>query len=126
MRSLKVVFYALCTLLVYVTLVPSVRADEWDKRTIIKFSEPVEVGGKVLQAGTYIFQLMNDPSDRNIVQIWNDDDNQFVATIFTIPCSRMETTDRTVIDLEERPIGSPMAIKEWFYPGDSAGQEFVD
>jgi hypothetical protein len=127
MRSLKVVLYALCTLLVYVTLAPSVRADEWNKRTLVKFSEPVEVGGKVLQAGTYIFKLMDDPSDRDIVEIWKDGENgnQFVTTILAIPCTRTGPTNRAVFDLEERPVGSPMAIKEWFYAGDSSGQEFT-
>jgi hypothetical protein len=26
---------------------------------------------------------------------------------------------------DERPIGQPMALKAWFYPGDNFGQEFV-
>lgn len=128
MLSLKVVLFALCTVLLYATLVSNAKADEWNKRTLVKFSEPVEVEGKVLPAGTYIFQLMDDPSDRNIVQIWKEGENgnQFVTTILAIPCTRTGPNNRAVFELGERPSGSPMAIKEWFYVGDSTGQEFPD
>jgi hypothetical protein len=34
-------------------------------------------------------------------------------------------TDKPVIRFEERPSGSPEAIKAWFYPHDEYGQEFV-
>jgi LPXTG-motif cell wall-anchored protein len=30
-----------------------------------------------------------------------------------------------VITFDERPVGSPEAIKAWFYPGDNYGHEFV-
>ena len=36
---------------------PATRADEWDKATKVTFSDRVQVPGKVLQAGTYIFRL---------------------------------------------------------------------
>ena len=34
-------------------------ADEWDKRTILTFSQAIEVPGKVLPAGTYVLQLVD-------------------------------------------------------------------
>jgi hypothetical protein len=36
-----------------------VRADTWDKKTIVTFSESVEIPGQVLPAGTYVFKLAN-------------------------------------------------------------------
>ena len=36
---------------------PFSNADEWDKTTKVKFSEPVQVPGTVLPAGTYVFRL---------------------------------------------------------------------
>ena len=124
MRILKGVVLALCTLLLCATLAPGGRADAWNKKTIVTFSEAVEIPGQILPAGTYVFKLMDSTTDRHIVQIWNEDENQILATIFAIPSTRMEPPDRTVFELEERPSGSPMAIKYWFYPGDSTGQEF--
>ena len=33
-------------------------ADQWDKKTTVTFNAPVEVPGKVLPAGTYVFKLV--------------------------------------------------------------------
>ena len=42
-------------------------ADESNKETKLEFSAPVEVPGKVLSAGKYVFKIADSESDRNIV-----------------------------------------------------------
>jgi hypothetical protein len=125
MRTLRGVVLALCTLLLCATLGPGGRADTWNKKTIVTFSEAVEIPGQVLPAGTYVFKLADFISDRHCVQIWNGDESQILATIFAVPSERLETTDRSMFEFEERRGDSPMALKYWFYPGDSVGQEFT-
>jgi hypothetical protein len=102
-----------------------VRADDWDKATKLTFSEPVEVPGMVLQAGTYWFTLADSESDRNIVQIWDADRSHLMTTILAIPDYRLQPTGKTVIHFEERPSDSPEAIHSWYYPGANYGEEFV-
>src|SRR6185503_7186145 len=100
----------------------------WDKRTMVTFSAPVEIPGisaQVLPAGTYVFRLMNSPSDRHIVQILNKDETHLYANILAIPNWRLKPTDKTVMTFAERAAGEPQAIRAWFYPGDNSGQEFV-
>jgi LPXTG-motif cell wall-anchored protein len=107
-----------------VSVTPSL-ADEWDKKTVITFSGPVEIPGQVLPAGTYVFKLANSDSDRHIVQVFDKDQKHLYGTILAIPDYRMQPTGKTVIRFEERTTGSPEAVKAWFYPGDLYGQEFV-
>jgi len=102
-----------------------VRADEYDKKTLLTFSQPVEVAGHVLPAGTYTFKLVDSVSNRHIVQISNADGSRIIATVMAIPDYRLTTTDQTVIKFREVPAGSPEVIRAWFYPGNSIGQEFV-
>ena len=106
-------------------LAPRINADAWDQLTKVTFSEPVEIPGQVLPAGTYWFKLLDSPSDRNLVQIYNADQSKQIALIMAIPDYRLKPTGKTVITFEERPANSPEAIKAWFYPGDNYGQEFV-
>lgn len=113
------------TLLVALALPNIARADDWDHATKMTFNEPVEVPGRVLPAGTYWFTLMDSSSDRNIVQIWDADRMHLITTILAIPDLRLKTTDKTVLNFDERPLGSPETIHEWFYPGSECGQEFV-
>jgi hypothetical protein len=117
--------------LVGAVVAPGARADDWNKKTTVTFSGPVEIPGvhltgwKVLPAGTYVFKLLDSQSDRHIVQIFSKDEKTVIATILAIPNYRLRATDKTVITFRERPAGEPEAIRAWFYPGMTWGEEFV-
>jgi hypothetical protein len=117
-------FVALTVSVFGLIAVPTARADEWNKKTPITFRQPVEVAGHVLPAGAYTFQLADSPSDRHVVQIFGAD-GRIIATVLTIPDYRLTVTGETVIKFREVSAGSPQAIRAWFHPGNSAGQEFV-
>jgi hypothetical protein len=105
---------------------PSAKADDFNKLSYLTFSQPVELPGNVmLPAGTYSFKLMDILGYRHIVQVFDKDQMHLYATIMAIPNYRLTTTDETVIRFSESASGAPNAIKEWFYPGDNFGQEFV-
>lgn len=112
-------------------LAPSAKADDWNRKTEITFSGPVEipgvhlVGWGVLPAGTYVFKILDSQSDRHIVQIFSKDELTVYATILAIPNYRLKATDKTVITFRERPAGEPEALRAWFYPGRNWGEEFV-
>jgi hypothetical protein len=125
MKIVKALFGLLAVTLFAATLLPSARADEWNKKTVVTFSQAVEVPGRILPAGTYTFKLLDSLSDRHIVQIFNADGSQIIATILAINDYRLETTGKTVMSFSERPGDSPEALRAWFYPGDNFGQEFV-
>lgn len=103
----------------------SLSADEYNKLTKMTFSGPVEVPGKVLPAGTYIFKLLGSQSNRNIVEIYNADQTQLEDLILAVPDQRLRPTGKTVVQFSERTAGSPEALKAWFYPGSVYGEEFV-
>jgi len=125
MKIVKTVFCLLALTLFGATLLPSARADTWNKKTVVTFSQAVEVPGRVLPAGTYTFKLLDSLSDRNIVQIFNADGSQIITTILAINNYRLQPTGETVMKFSERPGDSPEALRAWFYPGDEFGQEFV-
>jgi hypothetical protein len=124
-RNKSFVFTFCLALLFAVTMPSAMMADDWDKATKLTFSEPVEVPGLVLTAGTYWFTLADSDSDRNIVQIWDADRMHLVTTILAVPDYRLQPTGKTVIHFEERPSDSPEAVHSWYYPGANYGEEFV-
>lgn len=124
----KVVVMIFCLSLVALTFLPSAKADEWNKKTVVTFSEPVEVpgvGAQILPAGTYVFKLLDSASDRHIVQIFNQAEDHVYTTILAIPDYRMRATGKTVMTFKERAEGQPEAIRSWFYPGREWGDQFV-
>jgi LPXTG-motif cell wall-anchored protein len=109
-------------------IVPTASADDWNRKTVITFSGPVEVpgvGAQILPAGTYVFKVLNSQSDRHIVQIFNQDETHVFTTILAVPNYRLKATNKTVITFRERPAGQPEALRAWFYPGREWGEEFV-
>jgi hypothetical protein len=125
MRIIKTFQLCICAAVLCTFLGASANADAWDKKTVVTFSDSVEIPGQVLPAGTYVFKLANSISDRHIVQIWTGDETQLLATLMTVPDYRLDPPDKTIFEFDERPGDSPMAIHSWFYPGDNMGQQFL-
>jgi len=131
MSVLKTVTTVFGLALLGVTFSPSVKADAWNRKSVITFSGPVEIpmvhlkGWGVLPAGTYVFKILDSQSNRHIVQIFNQEQTKVYATILAIPNYRLTATDKTVITFRERPAGQPEALRAWFYPGRQWGEEFV-
>jgi hypothetical protein len=121
----------LCAAIIATAFSPSVKADDWNRKTVITFSEPVETPGvhikgwAVLPAGTYVFKILDSKSDRHIVQIFNQDETVVYATVLAIPNYRLRPTDKTVLTFRETPPGEPQVLRAWFYPGHNFGEEFV-
>jgi hypothetical protein len=127
-NRVKIVALMFCASLVALTLPISAIAQRADKKTIVTFSQMIEipgVGQQYLPAGKYVFKLVDSLSSRDIVQIFNEDETHVFATVLTIANYRLKTTDQTVMTFRERAAGKPEAIRAWFYPGANWGQEFV-
>ncbi len=125
MKVVKTVLVMIALSLLGATLAPGAQADQWNKKTVMTFSQPVEIPGQILPAGTYTFQLADSLGDRNIVQVFNADGTHIFATILAINNYRLQPTGETVVKFTERSGDNPEALKAWFYPGDDFGQEFV-
>ena len=108
--------------LLAVTAVPQLGASEFDNKTIVSFSSPVEISGQLLPAGTYVFKTLGN--NREIVEVMNLAQNHlygaFQANHIDAPAVPVEAR----IELSEGNGNSPEAVHAWFYPGASQGWEF--
>ena len=118
--------------LIAAAVTPPVKADEWDKKTVITINEPVQMPSccnpehvVVLQPGTYVLALVDSLSDRHIVRVFEKDEKTVITTILAIPNYRLQPTGKSVFQFWETPAGEPRAMRAWFYPGDNFGQEFA-
>ena len=106
-------------------IAPNAQADQWNKKTILTINQPIQVPNKLLEPGKYVMKLMDSPSNRHIVQIFNADESHLITTILALPNYRLEPTGKTQFSFWETPPGQPKALRAWFYPGDNFGQEFA-
>ena len=100
-------------------------ADDYDKKTIITLSQPTEAPGIVLEPGTYVIKLLNSSSNRHIAEIMNEKMDHLYALAFVAAAEKTKRTGKTVLTFYEGSQGHPQALRKWFWPGDTGGQEFV-
>lgn len=108
-------------------LAPAIGAQDMNSRdrTYLTFSAPIQMPGRTLAAGRYLFQLMDSPSNRHIVQVFNAQGTRLIATVMAIPDHRLTASEKTTVSFIETPSSRPYAIRSWFYPGRTIGHEFV-
>jgi hypothetical protein len=122
----SVLSMALGTAAMALLLAPVASADAWDKKTIVSFPESVEFpGGTVVPPGSYVMKVLDSPSTRNVVQVFNREQSKCLATVLTISTQRMDPADKTIFTFYETPRTEPLFIQKWYYPGDTIGREFV-
>jgi hypothetical protein len=65
-------------------------ASVWNQKTIFSFSQPVEISGRVLNAGSYVFKLPDNQGDRNVVQVYSKDQKHLLGTFLAMPDYRLQ------------------------------------
>lgn len=115
-----------CAAIAVLVAIPTIAtAQPRDQRTYFTFSQPVELPGTTLPAGTYLFRLADSSSNRHIVQVLNEDGSEMETTLMAIPARRVEPSDEPEVRFMETSASSPAAISTWWYPGRTTGHEFV-
>jgi hypothetical protein len=100
-------------------------ADDWNRLTTAIFNHPVQIPGKVLPAGIYVFRLADISGERNVVQVWNADQTEIVATVMGFP-EYLDTAPQTDLFIfEEQGKGLPPLLKSWFQIGNRNGERFI-
>src|SRR5580700_11866228 len=111
MKRLRIIQIGACSaLFVAALMAPTVRADGWDKKTLLTFSDSVQVPGATLPAGTYVFKVAESNADRYIVQIFNERESHVYATVLAIPDIHLEPRGKTLVSFYEAPGGQPQPV----------------
>jgi len=87
--------------------VPSLRAGEWDRKTIITISQPISVEGTMLPAGKYVLTLQDSASLRDVVYIFNQDETRLITTVLTNHTYRAQPTDDSQFSFYNSSAGAP-------------------
>lgn len=115
---------ALAMSLMGTALVPTLKADDWDKRTNITIDQSIDVQGTTLPRGSYVIKLLGPSPDGHTIQIFNADESHLIVTVLTRPAYRLADTVGSDFKFYEAAEGQPPALRTWFYPGDKFGFEF--
>jgi hypothetical protein len=125
MRTATIYLALAVMLLGGAVFLPRARANEWDQAIRLSFSQPVEIPGHVLPAGSYWFILADNFADRNFVQVYSPNWQHLYATLPTVTRRRLDPASGVEVRFAERPHKQPEAMLTWFYPGAMYGHTFL-
>jgi hypothetical protein len=100
------------------------KAQSLSDRAIVTFDRPVEVPGKVLPPGAYMFKSVDN---NELVQIFSADERQLFATVSVIPGDRpaQNLNADCFVLLNKTRADAPQGVESFFLPGRSTGYQFV-
>ncbi|HEX7707325.1 MAG TPA: hypothetical protein VF701_12780 [Thermoanaerobaculia bacterium] len=87
-------------------------------------TEPIDVGGTILQPGTYAIRVVQNFSNRSTIQVTSPDLQTVYATVLTVPhhVVRGARPDNTTFVFYPPEDGQPRALRTWFAQDSSASQ----
>lgn len=106
------------------TIAPAARASEWDRKTIVNFSAPVQIQNTLVDAGQHVFKLLNTATQREVVQVFNADETKLETIVIANYVSCLQPTSTPEFTFYESASGDTVTLHAWFYPGESSGLEF--
>ena len=94
--------------------------------TEVIFTAPIEIPGRVLPAGKYLFTLLPGDPEHTMVQVWSGDRQHLLATLLTVPDYHLRApSGSSTVRFDTNRYGQTDALRAWFYPRDNYGHEFV-
>lgn len=92
-------------------------------------TEPLDVGGTILQPGNYVIRIVPTVGDRNRVQVLSPDLKTVYTTVLTVPhdLEPGEEVPNTTFVYFPAGEGQPRALRTWFAPNSAmqAGHDIV-
>ena len=123
-RAIGIATATAMTLLGAMTAHAAAQQPDTRDKTIMTFSNAVELPGLTLEAGTYVFRLA-DTASRDVIQVLSEDENTTLGQWLFISAHRPEVSGDTVVTFRETSAGSTPAVQFWYYPGEKIGKEFI-
>jgi hypothetical protein len=95
-----------------------------EDKALVTFDRPVEVPGKVLPPGSYVFKSLEK---NELVQVFSANEKQLFATISVIPEDRpaQNVDSDCFVQLNKTRSNAPQEVEGLFLPGRTTGFQFV-
>jgi hypothetical protein len=82
----------------------------------LRLAEPLDVGGNLLQPGTYVIRVLPGYTNRNLLQITNEERTKIFATVLSIPHAYPEGVGENNTEYVYYPTapGTVRALRTWY------------
>src|SRR5687767_11293799 len=111
-------------LVAFAILVSTAAFAQTPEVSVLPVTEPLDVGGTIIQPGTYHIRVVPSNVDRNKIQVMSTDGTKVFATALTVPhpFEPGEESPSTTFIYYPAGEGQPRALRTWFAPNPEASQ----
>jgi hypothetical protein len=106
---------------------PAAYAQSDRENSTFTVTEPIDVGGFTLQPGTYLIKVVMLESNRNMVQVTNEDQTKVFASVLATPhpIRANEEIPASRYTYYTTAPGQPKALRTWFARDTANGQDII-
>lgn len=106
---------------------PTAYAQSDRENSTFTVTEPTDVGGFLLQPGTYVIKVVMLTSNRNMIQVTNEDQTKVFASVLATPHALRagEAAPSSRYVYYATAPGQPKALRTWFARDTVNGQDIV-
>jgi hypothetical protein len=106
---------------------PVANAQSDRENSTFTITEPVDVGGFTLQPGTYLIKVVMLASNRNMIQVTNEDQTKVFASVLATPhpIRANEEIPSSRYTYYATAPGQPKALRTWFARDTPNGQDII-
>ncbi len=106
---------------------PTAYAQSDRENSTFAVTEPIDVGGFTLQPGTYLIKVVMLASNRNMIQITNEDQTKVFASVLATPhqIRAGEAAPSSRYIYYTTAAGQPKALRTWFARDTLNGQDII-
>ncbi len=91
--------------------------------SFLRLAAPLDVGGTILEPGVYVIKVLPNISNRNLLQVTNEDGSTVFATVLSIPHQIPASGEKgdTTFVYYPAVAGAPQALRTWYAPDSASG-----
>jgi len=106
---------------------PVANAQSDRENSTFTVTEPVDVGGFTLQPGTYLIKVVMLASNRNMIQVTNEQQTKVFASVLATPhpIRADEVVPSSRYTYYTTTPGQPKALRTWFARDTANGQDII-
>lgn len=118
MKALKTLIALSVFAVIFGTISAPEAMAQIQEASYLRITEPLDIGGTVLEPGVYVIRVLPSIENRNSLQVTNEDRSKVYATVLSIPHALPSTTHQINTEFVYYPAtsGSPRALRTWFAP----------
>ena len=116
-----------CAALIGVACAPGANAQPFTEKSNLTLTEPLEVGGTLLQPGAYVIKSLELKYNRHFVQVTDLTETKVFATVIAVPhpVKMGEMVPESRYTYYPAVVGQPMALRTWFAPNTESGRDII-